>query len=73
MVGLYKDPKGETISTFGTSGPREEAVDTSGSSKDKELQILRRRISQLETCLKQQVGTSTRYICIKNGHLSELT
>jgi gamma-aminobutyric acid type B receptor len=54
MVGLYKDPKGETISTFGTSGPREEAVDTSGSSKDKELQILRRRISQLETCLKQQ-------------------
>ena len=55
MVGLYKDPKGETITTFGTSGPREEAVDTSGSSKDKELLILRRRVSQLETCLKQQV------------------
>ena len=70
MLGLYKDPKGETISTFGTAGPREEAVDTSGSSKDKELQILRRRVSQLETSLKQQVGTSTRYICIKKGHLT---
>ncbi|CAI8049955.1 Gamma-aminobutyric acid type B receptor subunit 2 [Geodia barretti] len=54
MVGLYKDPKGETITTFGTSGPREEAVESSGDKKDKELQILRRRVSELETSLKQQ-------------------
>ena len=73
MVGLYKDPKGETITTFGTSGPREEAVESSGGKKDKELQILRRRVSELETSLKQQVGTCMRYICIKNVHLIELT
>ena len=56
MVGLYKDPKGDTITTFGTSGPKEDGGDeTAGNIKDKELQILRRRVSELENSIKQQV------------------
>ena len=55
MVGLYKDPRGESITTFGTSGPKEEVDHTSGTKKDKEIRNLRRKVTELETSLKQQV------------------
>ena len=58
MVGLYKDPSGESITTFPTSGPREEANESSGSKKDRELKNLRRRVVELESSLKEQVGHS---------------
>ena len=58
MVGLYKDPSGESITTFPTSGPREEANESAGSKKDRELKNLRRRVNELESSLKEQVSYS---------------
>ena len=55
MVGLYKDPKGETISTFATSGGREETAENGGSKNETELKKLRHRVIELETILKSQV------------------
>jgi gamma-aminobutyric acid type B receptor len=51
MVGLYKDPKGETISTQGTSGLRDDLA--SDKSSDTELKMLRHRVIQLENSLRK--------------------
>ena len=55
MVGLYKDPKGETISTFATSGGREETAENRENKNETELNKLRHRVIALETILKSQV------------------
>ena len=54
MVGLYKDPKGETISTQGTSGLRDDLA--SDKSSDTELKMLRHRVIQLENSLRKHVS-----------------
>ena len=54
MVGLYKDPKGETISTLGTSGLRDDLA--SDKSSDTELKMLRHRVIQLENSLRKHVS-----------------
>ena len=54
MVGLHKDPKGEKISTLGTSGLRDDLA--SDKSSDTELKMLRHRVIQLENSLKKHVS-----------------
>ena len=54
MFGLYKDPDGDTITTF-ISVHKEESV-TNNMKNDKELSKLRRRVFELENILKQQVS-----------------
>ena len=61
MVGLYKDPKGETVTTFGTKEETEtKAVENSGREKEDEIKNLRRRITELETIVK----TNVCFLCI---------
>ena len=56
MVGLYKDPKGETVTTFHTTVARDEAeTANTGKNNDSELNKLRRRVIELENSLKKQV------------------
>jgi hypothetical protein len=50
MVGLYKDPKGDTINAVGT---REDKSQNFGSSNGSELKTLRRRVTELEITLKK--------------------
>ena len=53
MVGLYKDPNGET--TFPTSAQREEAENNKTSKKDgTELDRLRRRVLELQNSLSHK-------------------
>ena len=55
MVGLYKDPNGESITTFPTSAQREEAENNKTSKKDgTELNRLRRRVFELEKSLSHK-------------------
>ena len=61
MVGLYKDPKGETVSTFATSGQNDEAEQTkSGGDMENELKKLRCRVIELETTIKSHVSSSSQ-------------
>ena len=61
MVGLYKDPKGEAISTLGTTGLRDDAVSDNRRSSDTELKMLRRRVVELENSLKKHVSFSVTF------------
>ena len=60
MVGLYKDLKGEKITTLGTSGLKED-VDKNRSSET-ELNMLRHRVLELEKSLKKHVSFQTTSI-----------
>ena len=53
MIGLYKDPKGETIGSLTA-----DRVDDGEKSGKKELKKLRRRITELELSLDNQVRFS---------------
>ena len=55
MVGLYKDPEGETI-TFVTSIQKDISTPDRSSVGETEMKKLRRRISELENSLKQHVS-----------------
>ena len=55
MVGLYKDPNGESIKIFQTSAQREEAETNKTNKKDgTELEKLRRRVFELENSLSHK-------------------
>ena len=51
MVGMYKDPKGETI----TSAKEEATTDTNGGPTT-ELKMLRHRVVELEAHLRKHVS-----------------
>ena len=56
MVGLYKDPKGETVTTFATKEETEtKAAQNCAREKEDELKTLRCRITELETIVKKSV------------------
>ena len=55
MVELYKDPKGENISTFMSSAPKEDST-TGHNANNIELRKLRQRVVDLENRLKQNVN-----------------
>ena len=61
MVGLYKDPSGESIKTFQTGGKEDPAAlsENGNSSNEVELNKLRRRVLELETNLKRKVCKCT--------------
>ena len=61
MVGLYKDPKGETITTMGTQVVKDEIVSEQAMASATELNKLRHRIVELEATLKKHV---CGYICM---------
>lgn len=65
MVGLFNDPKGETVTTFVTSGQNEEAQPTnkSGNGTKNELKKLRLRVNELESVVKQQVSLYSVLLC----------
>ena len=52
MVGLYKDPNGESITTFATSAQKEEAE--TNKKDGAELDRLRRRVFELENSLSHK-------------------
>ena len=55
IVGLYKDPKGETVTTFPTSAQKDEAeTNATSKKKDTELDRLRRRVCELEKSLSHK-------------------
>ena len=65
MVGLFNDPKGETVTTFVTSGQIEEVQPTnkSGNGTENELKKLRLRVNELESVVKQQVSPYSVLLC----------
>ena len=66
MVGLYNDPKGETVTTFHTTVARDEAeTANTGKNNDSELKKLRRRVIELENSIKKQVRYLGRVKCIR--------
>ena len=60
MFGLYKDPKGEGVSTFVTAAQQEEVKQPdkpkSGSDMDNEMKKLRLRVIELEEVVKKHVS-----------------
>ena len=56
MVGLYKDPKGETITTMRTSNMIDSAVSDKNQAADAELKMLRCKVTELENELKKYVS-----------------
>ena len=57
MVELYKDPKGETITTHAKSN--EESVHQETNKDEKEIRTLRRRVTELEINVERQVSRYT--------------
>ena len=53
MLGFYKNPKGDRISTFGT---RDDVAQNFGSSNDGAIRTLRRRVTELEDTIKKHVS-----------------
>ena len=70
MVGLYKDPDGDTITTFVASTHREEST-TENSGNNIELKRLRRRVLELENSLKQNVSHHSRSLFITSVKINE--
>ncbi|CAI7989564.1 hypothetical protein GBAR_LOCUS252 [Geodia barretti] len=67
MVGLYKDPKGETITTLGTIGLKDKVVSDDNELTD-ELQMLRQKVMTLENDLKKNVPACGNVVdCIVPG------
>ena len=59
MVELYKDPKGDNITTFMSLAHKEDST-TGHNANVTELRKLRQRVVDLENRLKQNVNTLTK-------------
>ena len=65
MVGLYKDPKGESVTTFPSSAQREGTeTNATNRKKDTELDRLRRRVSELENSLSHKQVSYKLFLAI---------
>ena len=57
MVGMYKDPQGETIFSMHTSGTQSEHYPTQTKNTTDDVEVLKNKVIQLETLLSEQVKT----------------
>ena len=56
MLGLYKDPKGESVITFVTSAQNEEVHPKATSDMENDLKRLHLRVAELEEFIKKHVS-----------------
>ena len=69
-MGLYADPKGETVTTMPTGQNEERVTSENGGSKSgSELSRLRNRVVELENYLKKQVANYRHTLPTKKCHL----